>query len=130
MKENEWVISEEMVDYFQERLRIITKAEGLLSMPNTEFATMEMVAEYYEVDIYCIGSVTYRHRDEFAADGVRRYAESEVRSILRPNEIEIPISGLILYPQKAIRTVGMLLQDSAIAQEFRVQSLNNIEQAN
>ncbi|KGK81782.1 hypothetical protein DP73_21170 [Desulfosporosinus sp. HMP52] len=127
MNKNEWVMSEELMNYFKERERIAGRVRDLLSLSYKELATMEMVAEYYEVDIDDVGEVTNRYRDELSADGVRIYSKSEVKSLIYLNGTEIPTCGLLLYPRSSIYKVGMLLQDCAIAEEFRVQYLNNIE---
>ena len=93
-------------------------------MPDAQLATVEMVAEYYEVDVEVIERVTSRHQDELYEDGVSNYSEWGIKHLFRLNGIQIPTYGILLFHRRAIYKVGMLLDEGAIAEEFRDQFLS------
>lgn len=97
-------------------------------LPNTEYATTEQVARYYEVDIEAINSIVNRNRDELESDGMKIFKkkdierniqnEGNVKVVRYQGHIEIidkkqPVikianRGARLFPKRAILRVGML----------------------
>ena len=140
MRNEELLISRELRDKCAGRYEVLEKVKALLLIPGTEFATIQQVADYYEVDIETIQKVYQRNKLELDEDGVslksRNYFligndvqfENKVgKSIAIFNNgevLEVPNRGLKVFPQRAVLRVGMLLRDSEIAKEIRTQLLN------
>jgi len=130
----------EMID----RIDVLDKVKELFLIPVLGVMTTRQVAEYYEVDIDAIQSVTNRNRDELALDGITRISPKELclhfddvkrfrGGIEFPNvfgaSLRISYNGTLGFTKRAILRIGMLLRDSEIAKEIRNQLLNTFEQA-
>lgn len=133
---------EEMIN----RIEVLDKVKELILLPNTEFASVEMVAKYYEVPVATIKSLIYDNKDELDSDGYGLKSRQNVLDVLKfpketlktfrgktvvslnnDAELIIPNRGLRTFPKRAILRVGMLLRDSAVAKEVRSQLLNILE---
>lgn len=125
------------------RVDVLDKVKELLLLPNTDFATTEQVADYYEVEVGTIVKIFTRNREELMSDGCKVYRKDNVINFLSGQDvhlenvvgkaivtfedkqmIEVPNRGLRLFPRRAILRVGMLLRDSVVAKEVRTQLLN------
>ncbi|MDF2885550.1 MAG: hypothetical protein K0R54_6124 [Clostridiaceae bacterium] len=136
---------EEMIS----RIDVLDKVKGLILLPNTEFASVEMVAKYYDVSISAIKHIIDRHRKELNSDGfdtrTKKSLANEVKShhgtlvslgqtgfkiiFSDGSEVLAPNRGLRIFPKRAILRVGMLLRDSDVAKEVRTQLLNIVDTA-
>jgi len=52
-----------------ENVDVLDKVKELVFLPNTEFMTTEMVANFYEVKPEVVKQIAKRHKDEFLHDG-------------------------------------------------------------
>lgn len=129
------------------KVEVLDKVKELILLPNTEFASVEMVAKYYEVSIKAVDNLVTRHRDELNNDGYGIKNRKNVLSVLNlqsedleilrgktivhinNSEVIVPNRGLRTFPKRAILRVGMLLRDSHVAKEVRTQLLNIVETA-
>lgn len=125
---------------FIKRIDVLEKVRKVLLIPNTEFATIKQVAQFYEVDVDNIKRVYQRNREEIDMDGVcvKSYKEflteqnvplEKVKGkvIIKYSNGEIvvvPNRGVNVFPRRAILRIGMLLRDSVVAKEMRTQLLN------
>jgi hypothetical protein len=127
------------------RTEVLDKVSQLLLLPNTEFATTEQVAKYYNVGISAIRKIATRHVDELEPDGYKVYRKNNVLNFLKGHDVqlenvvgktivtlednhkvEVPNRGLRLFSKRAILRVGMLLRDSEVAKEIRTRLLDII----
>lgn len=115
-------IREEVVD----RIEVLEQVGELLLLPNTEFATTEMVAKYYVEDIETIKKIVERHNDEIISDGYKVLTANELRDIKSLCQIKSRARSLAIFPKRAILRIGMLLRDSKIAKELRTRLLDII----
>lgn len=115
-------IREEVVD----RIEVLEQVGELLLLPNTEFATTEMVAKYYVEDIETIKKIVERHNDEIISDGYKVLTANELRDIKSLCQIKSRARSLAIFPKRAILRIGMLLRDSKIAKELRSRLLDII----
>lgn len=115
-------IREEVVD----RIEVLEQVGELLLLPNTEFATTEMVAKYYVEDIETIKKIVERHNDEIISDGYKVLTANELRDIKSLCQIKSRARSLAIFPKRAILRIGMLLRDSKIAKELRARLLDII----
>lgn len=108
-----------------------SKVGDLLLLPNTEYATTEQVAEYYNVGVLVIRQIVSRNRDELSMDGLTHKTGKEIKSIydtcdilsrvsnvvninnvqggMLVNDIKVGYSKNTLFPKRAILRVGMIL---------------------
>ena len=116
---------------------VLNKVKALALIPSSDYATTQMVANYYETSENTIYEISHRYRDELNADGMRvcrakefwnvhnghsKISKRRGGSTVEFNDgstIEVPNAGLRLYPRRAILRIGMLLRDSDIAKAIR-----------
>jgi len=120
------------------KYEVLERVKKLLLIPETEVATMQQVADFYEVGLEAIKTVVHRNREELFEDGLQSLSGKEAKEFLvscnlQPtNEkgyfvaegIKFAHKNNTLFPRRAILRVGMLLRDSNVAQEVRTQLLN------
>lgn len=106
------------------RLEVLDSVGEILLLPNTEYATTEMVANYYRVDIDVVKQLTVRNKDEIVSDGYKTLTGVELSDIKSLCQIKSRARSLAIFPKRAILRVGMLLRDSEIAKEIRTKLLD------
>lgn len=126
-----------------DRIDVLDKVKGLLLLPNTEFATTEMVANYFEVGNECINSCVKDNRDELESNGYKVFKGSEIVNdhvmsfkdftknranykfmLDDNNELSVGGRGIALFTKRAILNIAMLLRVSNIAIEIRSRLLD------
>ena len=136
IKEIDLLEKKESREEFISRTEVLDKVGDLLLLPNTEYATTEQVAEYYNVGKDVIRQIKVRHNDELESDGVASYSNKAIKIIINSDSkkvnsdnmsrLKIPPKGTLLFPKRAILRVGMLLRDSEVAKEVRTRLLDII----
>ena len=126
------------------RVEVLDKVGELLLLPNTEYATTEQVANYYEVGIEVVRKLFQRNKEELVHNGaITLGANKIVDDILRVDKMSIhkTKSGILigdnklnyrsnlLFSKRAILNVGMLLRDSEVAKEIRTRLLDIVHDA-
>lgn len=112
------------------KVEILNKVKALTTLPDDMHVTVEMAADYYEVGVKAIKSITLRHRDELESDGLKVLKgyefENFVSFSLKPANIEVSpkTRSLTLIPRRALLRIGMLLRDSEVAKQVRSYLLN------
>lgn len=109
------------------RLEVLDSVGEILLLPNTEYATTEMVANYYKVEKKALQKLVERNRDELNTDGLSNKSYKEIKVLVNADNmstLKIPPKGTLLFPKRAILRVGMLLRDSEIAKEIRTKLLD------
>lgn len=125
-RENQLLENKKMREEVVGRIEVLEQVGELLLLPNTEFATTEMVAKYYAEDIETIKKIVERHNDEIISDGYKVLTANELRDIKSLCQIKSRARSLAIFPKRAILRVGMLLRDSKIAKELRSRLLDII----
>lgn len=145
MNQEQLLENKELREQMVRRIEVLEKVKKLLLIPQTDFATVKQVAEYYEVSEETIKAVMSRHRDELLKDGMKLKSykdflnvqdatleKSKGKTTFLYNDgliMEVPNRGIKVFPRRAILRIGMLLRDSEIAKEVRTQLLNIEEKA-
>lgn len=142
MKEKEILESKEIREKLSERIEVLDKVKELLLLQIGQYATTELVAQYYEVTVETVKWQLNHNRDEFLSDGYKVWKRKELQNLDRElnllskkgtfsivdkegNEIlTAPNTGVALWTPRSILRLGMLLRDSKIAKEVRTQLLN------
>jgi hypothetical protein len=146
MKELDLIEKKELRDGFIDRMEVLDKVGELILLPNTEFATIDQVAAYYNVSERWIKELVSNNHEEITSDGFRVYGKGDIVDFLKDSlvhlknfqgksigllnnsdEIVIPNRGLRLFPKRAILRVGMLLRDSEVAKEIRTRLLDIVQ---
>ncbi|HBG4932946.1 TPA: hypothetical protein KQF29_002178 [Clostridioides difficile] len=127
--------NKELRDRNIDRVDVLEHVKEILTLANTDFSTVELVSEYYEVDKHTVEVLIQRNREELKLDGLKLYRKSNIAEILANSEnahsvsFKIPSRGLILIPKRAILRIGMLLRDSEVAKEVRTRLLDIVHDA-
>lgn len=157
MVETEFIDDRKLRDRNVSRFEILEKVKKVLLVPNTDFMTVNQLAEYYSthykdksksdniVTSDGIRKLYSLHSDELDGDGVciRSYKDfligneftlENLKGKVKLTHIsgmsfEIPNRGIRVFPRRAILRIGMLLRDSEVAKEVRTQLLNIEEKA-
>lgn len=139
MRSEEMILcNKETRDGFASKVETLEKVKGLLLIPQTDLATAQQVADFYEVDYKAITSLVSRNKDELLEDGLTIATGKETKDILvnfnmkitnfrgyfMVDDIKFASRSNLLFNRRAILRVGMLLRDSIIAKEVRTQLLN------
>ena len=138
MKETQFIDDRELRDKNATRFEVLEKVKEVLLIPNTDYAVMSQVAEFYEVGLEAIASLVKDNREELLEDGLINATGTETKRILGKfskdfanqrgyficEGIKFNNRNNLLFNRRAILRVGMLLRDSLIAKEVRTQLLN------
>jgi hypothetical protein len=115
------------------QLDILDKVKKLVLLPDDVHATVELWADYYEVDVDAVESHIRRNRDELESDGMKILKGKDLTKFVSAFETEASISKkarfLTLIPRRGGLRLGMLLRDSPIAKTVRTYLLDT-EQEN
>ena len=125
-RENQLLENKKMREEVVGRIEVLEQVGELLLLTNTEFATTEMVAGYYEVAIETIKSLVFDNKDELIGNGYRVVEKEELSSLKNLSQLKTRAKSLALFSKRAILNVGMLLRDSKIAKELRSRLLDII----
>lgn len=133
MNENELLTNGKLREELVEHYEVLEKVKQLLLIPGTEFATTQQVADFYEVSVGAIKKIVQRNNEELLSDGIINLTGNEIKKKLSfsdvniisykgcftANGVKISNRGGKLFPRKAILRVGLLLQDSIIADNVK-----------
>ena len=140
MNENELLTNAKRREENMNRIEVLDAVGTLLSLPNTEIYTTEMVANYYEVDKNTIEKLVSRNIDELTKNGycikTKQNLLADKMSVktkrggfnVLDNEGNIVATGnnkgIATFTKRTVLNVGMLLRDSEIAKEIRSRLLD------
>ena len=137
MQETDLLEKESVREELINNVSVLEKVKDLL-LGDSEFATTQQVADYYEVGLEAVNSIVKRHKEELIHNGYKLYTGKEIKDIfIKFNKDVISYhGGFKIYDQKfanrsnglfnkrAILNVGMLLRDGKIAREVRSRLLD------
>ncbi|MEE1072503.1 MAG: hypothetical protein U0L26_08975 [Cellulosilyticum sp.] len=140
MQENELLTNVKRREENMNRVEVLDKVGTLLSLPNTELYTTEMVANYYGVAIETIYSVLHQNTEELSNNGYSIMKKENLLTLKikvktkrggfdildADNNIVATGNnkGIATFTKRTVLNVGMLLRDSKIAQEVRSRLLD------
>ena len=129
-------------------IEVLESVKEILTLGNTEFIAIQMVADFYEVDKHTIEVLISRNKEELESNGLKVYKRKEVREmflnsqdvnlemtqykdILNSQDVSLEISnrGLTLISKRVLLNIGMLLRDSEVAKELRRRILDIVHDA-
>lgn len=135
MEDKDFLLKKDFREKFIERVDILEKVGHLILLGSNEYATVDQVANYYEVPERTLSDCINVNREELKEDGCRLYSLKEIKRMLNTDKPyldekrKIPNRGMRLLPKRAILRVGMLLRDSKIAKEIRTRLLDIVDKS-
>lgn len=138
MKQLDLITNKELRENMIGRIEVLEQVKEILTLGTTDFVTVEMAANYYEVERKTLEKVVERNKSELQSDGMRVYKHKEIKEMLESVEntknlqdvgFKIPPRGLTLMPKRALLRIGMLLRDSEVAKEVRTRLLDIVHDA-
>lgn len=127
MKEKEILENKVTRESLLKNISVLEKVKELLTLGNSEFATTQQVADYYEVGIEVIQKIASRNNEELQNNGMKLYKKNDIEGLIGQDvklEKSIPNRGMKLFSKRAVLNIGMLLRDSDIAKEVRSRLLD------
>lgn len=124
MNENELLTNAKRREENMGRVEVLDKVGTLLSLPNTELYTTEMVANYYKVGIEAIKSLIHDNQSEIQGNGYKVVTGDELSSLKKLCQIKSRARSMATFTKRTVLNVGMLLRDSEIAKEVRSRLLD------
>ena len=120
------------------RIEVLEKVKDLLLLGDSEFATTQQVADYYEVGFEAIKAIVFNNKEELISNGLKILTGKETKALLgscglqlanfkgyfTANDIKMNNRNNLLFQRRTILNVGMLLRDSIIAKEVRRRLLD------
>jgi len=110
-----------------DRVDVLDKIKKLEMLPGDVNSSMELTADYYEVNKQTINSLIHDNREELESDGLRLLKGRELNSLKELGVIGKNTSSFIIIPRRAVLRIGMLLRDSLVARAVRDYLLNKEE---
>ena len=125
MKELDLIENQDIREKMISNVSVLEKVKDLLLLGDSEFATLQQVAEYYEVSKQAIESIKNRNKEELINNGMKTFSNKEIKALNIQDEcFKIPNRGMILFNKRAILNVGMLLTIGKVAKEVRTRLLD------
>lgn len=116
--------SKTMREEYANKDYVLDKVKALVLLPNDTHVTVQMVADYYEVDIDAIEWHIRNNKDELMSDGLKVLKGKELSEFKTESGIQSRAGSLTIIPRRAILRIGMLLRDSEVAKRVRTYLLN------
>lgn len=140
LKEELLINNKEKRDKYIDRINVLEQVKDLLLLGDSEFATTQQVADYYEVGLEAVKKLVNRNKEELINNGLKDITGKETKEILASDNMSITnCKGYfivenqkmsnrnnLLFPKRAILNIGMLLRDSKVAKEVRTRLLDII----
>jgi hypothetical protein len=118
--------SRSLREQYADRTDVLDKVKALRMLPDDMHVTTEMVAEYYEVPVKTIESVSRNNLAEVQSNGRRVLRGADLREFVTSiGEVTFPVARhLAIFSRRAVLNVGQLLRDSEVAQQVRTYLLD------
>ncbi|MGE7864921.1 hypothetical protein ACQKNO_01375 [Bacillus paramycoides] len=141
---NEVISPKDKRDSLVDKVEVLSKVKELLLPPELEMATLQQVADFYDVSNKEITNLLRSHEDELVSDGYMLMKGNKISSFFQEKKRRGSYTVTSrngekytysnnenrLFPKRAILRVGMLLGgDSEVAKKVRAQLLNTEESA-
>ncbi|MCR4367100.1 MULTISPECIES: hypothetical protein [Bacillus amyloliquefaciens group] len=108
---------------YKNKINVLRKVKDYTLLNDGESMTLEMVSEYYEADKVDIGKIVSGYRNELTEDGMEflkgKGLNAYKLTYLKENKKYEGIQSLAIMPLEAVLKIGMLLENSIIANQIR-----------
>ncbi|PWI52214.1 hypothetical protein [Sulfoacidibacillus thermotolerans] len=114
-------------DRLVEHLDVLDRVKALSALPDGLNVTVEMAANYYDVEKQTIVNLIYDYHSELEDDGLKVLRGNELKEfaaflkkVANIGEFVSPKTrSLTLIPRRALLRIGMVLRDSEVAKAVR-----------
>lgn len=144
-------LDERKLQINESNIKVLESVKEILTLGQSELLTVKMVADYFDVGLRAITSLTHDNRKELEDNGLKTYTRKEFKELalkfLEGNSklyyktgrgkdvLIIPINsheetlnitntGATIFTKRTLLNVGMLLRDSKVAKELRKRILD------
>ena len=144
-KINEGIIDlkERKLQMTEDNIHKLELVKEILMLDKTDFMTVQMVANYFEVDIKTIDKLINRHMDELLENGMIIVTGKEFKDKFVTDTMSLTnYRGYFTYDnqkfanrtnrlinKRVLLNIGMLLRDSKVAKELRRRILDIVHDA-
>ena len=144
-KINEGIIDlkERKLQMTEDNIHKLELVKEILMLDKTDFMTIQMVANYFEVDIKTIDKLINRHMDELIENGMIIVTGKEFKDKFVTDTMSLTnYRGYFTYDnqkfanrtnrlinKRVLLNIGMLLRDSKVAKELRRRILDIVHDA-
>lgn len=131
MKINSTVLIESKTirDNYMNRVEVLEKVKKLSMLPGDVNTTIELTAEYYEVDVNTIKKTISRNKPELENDGLKVISGAELSDLKSLGVVGKNAAMFTIISRRAVLRFGMLLEQSPVAQAVRDYLLDTEEKA-
>lgn len=119
MRENEILESLKTREELIGRTEVLDKVKELILLPNTEYATTQQVADYFEVGESAIKSLVFDNNEEVTSDGYKVLSGQELAELKSIANIKTRAKSMALFSKNSIVRIAMLLTNSEVAENIR-----------
>ncbi|MEK5469349.1 ORF6C domain-containing protein [Paenibacillus sp. FSL R7-0210] len=130
MREEILIESKSMRESVIDRVEVLDKVKKLYLLPDNINITIEMAANYYEVEKSVIDMTISRNRAELESDGLHVKRGSELTNFKLESVVPKNTPSLTVMPRRALLRIGMLIQDSEVARQVRSYLLDAEQEVN
>lgn len=132
----------------EENIHVLEQVKDILTIGEADLITVQMCADYFEVDKNVLEVLISRNREELEENGLKVYKRKEFRELalnlhnvsleifkykdslkLTDMTLDITNRGITLLNKRTLLNIGMLLRDSKIAKELRRRILDVVHDA-
>lgn len=132
----------------EENIHVLEQVKDILTIDKIDLITIQMCANYFEVDKNVLEVLISRNREELEENGLKVYKRKEFRELVSNlHDVSLEISkykdslklmdmtlditnrGITLLNKRTLLNIGMLLRDSEIAKELRRRLLDIVHDA-
>jgi uncharacterized coiled-coil protein SlyX len=125
IKSDVLVESKSMRESVIDREEVLEKVKKLSFLSDNSSLTIEMAANYYEVEKSVIEMTITRNRDELVTDGLTVLRGSELTKYKLESVIPKNTPSLTIMTKRALLRIGMILQESDVAKSVRSYLLDS-----
>lgn len=123
----------------EENIHVLEQVKDILTIGEADLITVQMCADYFEVDKNVLEVLISRNREELEENGLKVYKRKEFNNIfsniqnitleksskykdvLKTSDVVLNITnrGIILLNKRTLAYIGLILKDSRVAREYR-----------
>lgn len=127
----------------EKNIEVLDKVKEILTLGNTDLMTVQMVADYYEVNKNTIEVLIKRNKKELEDNGLKVIKGKEMKEVFGTYNMSVASKrwgfecegqnfnnrSNIILTKRTLLNIGMLLRDSKVAQELRRRILDIVYDA-
>jgi regulator of replication initiation timing len=129
IKSDVFIESKSLRESVINRIEVLDRVKNLFLLPDDLHVTVDMAANYYEVEASIIQKTISRNRVELELDGMKVLSGKRLADFKSASGIVSRAPSITLIPKRAILRMGMLLRDSEVAKAVRTNLLDLEEES-